>query len=78
MEQKSWGRGLLSTMGKDSSARRQKKRSPVLWTGLGMEGLDGGFRCLQGPGFRRRKSQKQLKPKRDCFHTDILLGCATG
>lgn len=36
-------------------------------------GMDGGVRCLQGPGFRRRKSQKQLKPKGDCFHFDILL-----
>lgn len=40
--------------------------------------MDGGVRCLQAPGFGRRKSLKQLKPKGDCFHFDILLGCAMG
>lgn len=43
---------------------------------------DGGMavrvRCLQGPGFRRRKSQKQLKPRKYCFQFDILLGCVMG
>lgn len=30
----------------------------------GDEGVAGGSSCLQGPGFGRRKSQKQLKPRR--------------
>lgn len=76
MGQKPWGRGLSSSMGKDTSARRQKESSAVDRPKDG--GMAGGVRCLQGPGFRRKKSQKQPKPKRDGFHLDLLLECAMG
>lgn len=79
-QRKMWGRspgeGASSSMGKDTSARRQKESSAVDRPKDG--GMAGGVRCLQGPGFRRKKSQKQPKPKRDGFHLDLLLECAMG